>query len=460
MDNTQEDISLEDVLGAGTLKPAKPTTQAEPIDPATSPFVQKANGLIKKYGFALSAKPPLAKMTDVRGWNSYNMLTRTKGAHSPEEFICKNPQYANYEVVVVGTLGMHRVGYEEDGTDVYVGNICIFDIDAQGVLEQIEAKIGPLPYGYTVYSRPQTAPWKQHRYFRHTAYSIEALTEWGIESAIEYKLKPDDHRARELSLEGRWDLKGSGKGGYVVSAGTPRENDEVYTCSDPKAPFPDIPPALVDLLIQYDREQRRQRKQNSRPRRTNDEEADENPKDRVRSHILSRAKSYANLATRPEDIELLLKHQIEDWAPDGPELVKDPEWIDRIRRYAHRNETGSSEWWYRPRAYRYRPEKKPTPTEPTGAGLILKTPPAAPKLMDALIAAIKVFNRDEAIPIAEVRKRLEAAMKDRVMKFDWRTQRNIVNKARDAAGWTSAAGRYAVWTHKASIQCHSVTGPV
>jgi hypothetical protein len=43
MDNTQDDISLEDVLGSGTRKPAKPTTQAEPIDPETCPFVIKAN---------------------------------------------------------------------------------------------------------------------------------------------------------------------------------------------------------------------------------------------------------------------------------------------------------------------------------------------------------------------------------------------------------------------------------
>jgi len=325
---------------------------------AASSFVVKANYLIKTYGFAVSGKAPLAKVTDVGGWNSYNLLTRNKGKYSPEEFIRKYPQYANYDVVVVGTLGTHRVGYEEDGTEVRVGDIVIFDIDAEGVLEEVEAKIGPLSYGYMVYSRPKTARHKQHRYFRHTAYSIEAFTKWGNESAIEYKLKPGDRRARELKIEGRWDMKGSGAGGYVVSAGTLRENDEVYTSPDPEAPFPDIPPALVDLLIQYDREQRRQRKQNSRPRNANGEEVDENPKDPSCRHILSRAKSFALLATRPDDIELLLKHQLEDWAPGGRELVKDPEWIDRIHRYAYKNETGSSGWWYRPLEYRYRPEKK------------------------------------------------------------------------------------------------------
>jgi hypothetical protein len=55
-------------------------------------------------------------------------------------------------------------------------------------------------------------------------------------------------------------------------------------------------------------------------------------------------------------------------------------------------------------------------------------------LRDALIAAIKKFDRGEAIPIAEVRKRLEATLVDVGLKFNWRTQRNTVNRARDAAG--------------------------
>jgi hypothetical protein len=60
---------------------------------AKSPFVVKANYLIEKYGFAVSGKSPLNKITDVGGWNSYNLLTRTKGKYSPEEFISKYPQY-------------------------------------------------------------------------------------------------------------------------------------------------------------------------------------------------------------------------------------------------------------------------------------------------------------------------------------------------------------------------------
>jgi len=68
-----------------------------------------------------------------------------------------------------------------------------------------------------------------------------------------------------------------------------------------------------------------------------------------------------------------------------------------------------------------------------------------------LIAAIKKFDRDHAIPIVEVRKRLEVAM-DQGMKFDWRTQRNIINRARDAAGWESKRGRLAVWTYTGVVE--------
>jgi hypothetical protein len=420
----------------------------ESFDPATTPFVRKANFLIKKYGFAVSGKPPLAKMTDVPGWNSYNMLTRTKGAHSPVEFIRKYPQYANYEVVVVGTIGRHFVGDEPDGTEVREGNTVIWDIDAEGVLERAEAAIGPLPEGYTVYSRPKTKQWKQHRYFRHNVESSELLTQWGIESAIEYELPAEDHRARELKVEGQWDLKGSGKGGYVVSAGTPREDDEEYTCPDPEAPIPEIPIALVKFLIEEDRQQRAQRRQDTPQRKANGEAVDENPKDPARRHLNSRAKSYANLATRPEDIELLLKHQLEDWAPEGHELVKDPEWIDRIHRYAYKNETGSSARWYKPPEYRWWQKKAAVVAKTIlGPGGIISTRPSEPKLMRLLVAAINKFNRDEAVPSAEVQARLEAAMEDQGMRFNWQEQRELVRRARVEAGWTSGRGRYAVWTY-------------
>jgi len=69
-------------------------------------------------------------------------------------------------------------------------------------------------------------------------------------------------------------------------------------------------------------------------------------------------------------------------------------------------------------------------------------------LLDPLIAAINKFSRDEVVPIATVRARLEAAMEDQERPFDWRKQRNIVRLARYAAGWTCTEGRYTVWTYQ------------
>ncbi len=166
------------------------------IDPETCPFVTKANHLIRKYGFTVSGKPPLEKMTDVSGWNRYNRLYKLTGNHSPVEFIRKNlknrPWFAYYEVVVFCECRERIIGHnEDDGTEDRKMGLFVFDIDAKGVLEKVEGAIGPLPYGLTVQSRPKSAP----------------------------------------RIEGQWDAKGSGAGGYVVSGDTPREGDEAVNCS-------------------------------------------------------------------------------------------------------------------------------------------------------------------------------------------------------------------------------------
>ena len=438
MDNTQDDISLEDVLGSGTRKPAKPTTQAEPIDPETCPFVIKANHLIREYGFTVSGKLPLAKMTDVDGWSSYNRLFNLKGNHSPVEFIRKNlkkrPRFADYEVVVFCECKARLIGHEEDGTEVRKMGLFVFDIDAKDVLEEVVAAIGPLPYGLTVQSRPKSAPWKQHRYFWHDGYSIEQFRLRGIESAKKAK----DRRAREIRVEGQWDAKGSGAGGYVVSGDTPRENDEMYTYVDPEAPIPTVPHALVDWIIEKDRAQYASKHVEAKGTSMLTASIEEC----VRRCILSRAKTLANIGTRPGTIELCLKQQIEDFDPDNEPydpgaLLRDPKWIDRIHRYAYKNKKGNSDWF------------KSTGHRLTIGGVLVgsRVPVTSvtQDLPGALLAAIKEFPRDHSIPIAQVRERLESAMEEQGVEFNWRTRRNMINRARDAAGWASTKGRHAVW---------------
>jgi hypothetical protein len=407
-----------------------------------SSFVRKANYLIRKYGFTVSGKPALAKMTDVDGWSSYNRLYNLKGRHSPIEFIRKNlkkrPWFADYEVVVFCECKARLIGHEEDGTDVRKMGLFVFDADAKGVIEEVEAAIAPLPYGLTVQTRPKSAPWKEHRYFWHSPYSIKRFTLRGIESAKRQK----DRRAREIRVEGRWDAKGSGAGGYVVSGDTPRDGDEMYTYVDPDAPIPTVPHALVDWIIEQDRKNRGQSKTNGMRVKVSLPVSEA-----ARRHILSRAKSFANLGTRPEMIELLLKHQLEDLAPknesfDTKAALADPEWQERIHRYAYKNPTGNADLFYESVGHEIS-IGSPAPS----SGLVL-TGPTSNTLTNALLAAIKNFRRGEEIPVATVRKRLESVMDDKGISFDWRKHRTIISRARDQAGWATTGGRYAKWFHK------------
>jgi len=414
----------------------KPKTDTDSA--SESPFVRKANYLIRKYGFTVSGKPALAKMTDVDGWSRYNRLYNLKGNHSPVEFIRKNlekrPRFADYEVVVFCECKNRLIGHEEDGTEVRKMGLLVFDADAKGVIEEVEAAIGPLPYGLTVQTRPKSAPWKQHRYFWHDFYSIEQFTMRGIESATREK----DRRAREIRVEGRWDAKGSGAGGYVVSGDTPRDGDEMYTYVDPEAPIPTIPHALVDWIIERDRENRGQSKTNGMKVNANIATSEA-----VRRHILSRAKSFANLGARPEMIELLLKHQLEDFAPnnesfDTKAALADPKWQERIHRYAYKNPPGNADWFYRS------VDRQITVGRPATSSPLLLTVPTSNTLTDALLTAITKFQRTEEIPVAKVRRRLEAAMA-KEGTFDWRKHKTIINRARSKAGWATTGGRYAKW---------------
>ena len=57
-----------------------------------------------------------------------------------------------------------------------IGNDMFLDIDAEGVLEQIERETGQkMPSTFTVASRPQSAPWKRHYYFKQTVSSVQVF---------------------------------------------------------------------------------------------------------------------------------------------------------------------------------------------------------------------------------------------------------------------------------------------
>ena len=90
-----------------------------------------------------------------------------------------------------------------------------------------------MPPTFTVASRPQSAPWKRHYYFKQTAYSVHTFrTETNVKDLT--VLKNGKHPSR-------YDLKGIGGGGLVVDAGSVRADGEVYavTNDEPVVPIPD-----------------------------------------------------------------------------------------------------------------------------------------------------------------------------------------------------------------------------
>jgi hypothetical protein len=211
----------------------------------------------------------------------------------------------------------------------------------------------------------------------------------------------------------------------------------MYTYVDPEAPIPTLPRALVDWIIERDRENRGQSKSNGMKVNANIAIPEA-----VRRHLLSRAKSLADLGTRSEMIELCLKQQVEDFAPDNVDtqaLLADPEWQARIHKYSYKNPTGNADWFYKSAGHQI------TVGSPAPSSRLVLTVPAANTLTDPLLAAIKNFRRTEEMPVARVRERLEAAMARKGIAFDWRKQKTIVERARNKAGWATTRGRYAKW---------------
>lgn len=77
----------------------------------------------------------------------------------------------------------------------------VIDIDAPGVIERMEKETGKtLPLTYTVLSRPATAPYKRHLFFRHTHYSCGIFGK--NVNAGEYDLIGTGIRALQVVSEG------------------------------------------------------------------------------------------------------------------------------------------------------------------------------------------------------------------------------------------------------------------
>ena len=177
-------------------------------------------------GFKVTPVHPFEKRGVLHNWNRNPTTTMSEVLQQAKDF-------PNYNVGVVGRRG--------------VSNHCFLDIDANGVVDKIEQETGRrMPVTYTVCSRPETAPWKKHFYFKQTEYSHSKLRKeanrkdtkkWVTSANTGLQMHPT-----------AYDLKGVGGGGLVVAAGSVRKDGEVYTVVD-DIPVADIPDWLVDWLV-------------------------------------------------------------------------------------------------------------------------------------------------------------------------------------------------------------------
>ena len=177
----------------------------------------------------------ISKKSDKAGASGWNSLAY-EASENLHRFI--GGKYPNANACVISRRG--------------VGNPIVLDIDADGVIERIQRETGhKLPATYTVCSRPRTAPFKRHYYFLQTEFSVSTFDVEmnGIFRDLTRTETKDGHEVHPNML----DVKGCGRGGFVVAAGSGRAPDakcpegDVYTCVNETDLVP-IPEWLVTWL--------------------------------------------------------------------------------------------------------------------------------------------------------------------------------------------------------------------
>ena len=208
------------------------TTQLSiPLAPLPGPTVEQsryykiAMPMLEKGYIVWPVKPEPEKCGEF-GWNTQ--------AHYADEIVhrCLARKFPNHNAAVISKRG--------------IGNLMFLDIDSPGVLERVEEETGQKISGttFSVCSRPQSAPYKRHFYFRQTDYS---LMKWKTENNVREISKWAPGKNGNPIHPTLFDVKGVGGGGYVVAPGSVRANGEVYTVID-DLPVIDVPDFLVDWL--------------------------------------------------------------------------------------------------------------------------------------------------------------------------------------------------------------------
>ena len=332
-----------------------------------------------------------------------------------------------------------------------VGNPIVMDIDADGVIEKIERETGyQLPATYTVATRPRTAPFKRHYYFLQTELSVASFDVEmnGIFRDLTRTETKDGHEVHPNML----DVKGCGRGGFVVAAGSGRAPDakcpegDVYTCVNETDLVP-IPEWLVTWLKntraaieQAGRDAQEKRdmvnasrtaEERKRLQDAGDESAFNVAYENIFGFLDSRAKSLARLGVGAELREKCLVEQcVRECAGGAKWMESHP---DRIHEIAYNPERvlGNSGWFKRMKPKTW----SKTPNGP----LVIQAP--APTRQSVIVAAMNGFP--DEIGSAEGWKKLIESCKlaGHVLSKDGAGYK-AVSLARDKAGFKVVGGRW------------------
>ena len=370
-------------------------------------------------GFKVTPVHPMEKRGVLYNWNKNPTTTLS-------EVLQHAKDYPNHNVGVVGRRG--------------IGNYCFLDIDARGVFERIEQETGQqLPMTYTVCSRPQSAPWKKHLYFRQTSYSVLKLRKEANRKDTT-KLVTSEKTGVEMHPT-EYDLKGVGGGGLVVAAGSTRKDGETYTVVN-NVPVAEIPDWLVDWLEEdlskYRSDCAKERHDRAlavaaipeSERAARQGMADGSAFDIAESDIYTflnwRALQFASLGTEGEALEKVLTHQVEKFCAGGKKFMESEEGRRKVHEAAFnkRLKIGHARFFNR------LGQKK---RAALSQGLTLFAAP--PNRKSLLVDALKGFP--DEINVADGYSQLQAALVGTGFAIDRETKagQKAVSEARKTAGF-------------------------
>lgn len=386
-------------------------------DSAQPDYVQIATPLVQR-GFRVTPVHPETKSGVMRNWQNHQATT-------PDEVLQQAKYYPHHNVGVVGKRGDRRHMF--------------LDIDADGVVERIEHETGQkMPKTYTVCSRPQSAPYKRHFYFKQTEYSFKKSGAWDAKNMnIRDLTRLEKSRSGVLMHPTLYDVKGIGGGSLVVGAGSVRDNGEIYTCID-DSPVADIPTWLVDWLLadfqRYragrDRELaekyeaklialRKSEAERCKLRQQNLPDGFDIAEEDIYDFLRWRASSYSGLGETEEKLAQSLTYQITRFCAGGEAFAKSEAGQKVIQKIANEDRNvGNATWFYRRRTRKVDIHHIPGP-RPTKVGVIKEIMAGFPNRISS----------DSALEL------IEAGLEKEDFPFDRRKDKDKLLDARKALGF-------------------------